>query len=269
MPRRQLQANSTPYTKVLSALLKTELVRLCMEFRLPVDGSVVALRLRLKDFLNLNRDTLYRNPRYNALFPRHRRAMNHLPPPLTIQTTQLSHTKSSSSPSALSYKTPSPVGSYDSWNGIEDQPVLPQHPIPGQHHIPLQQPPLPLLHQDPPPQEPHVHFDPPPSPSIAGSDHGLLPPVVHAAVHAAAHAADGRKSSLSLELSFSVHLSSHWFFRLFRYDEVRHYWDVFILSTQTLCSPTLRHYVVSSRGVLCNLLYGRYATIVCSFYLLK
>ena len=62
-----------PYTKVLSALRKNDLARLCAEFRLSSDGSVVALRNRLKDYLNIHRDTLYRNPRYNALFPRHRK----------------------------------------------------------------------------------------------------------------------------------------------------------------------------------------------------
>jgi hypothetical protein len=177
-PRRQPQANRTPYTKVLSALLKTELLRLCLEFHLPTDGSVVALRLRLKDYLNLNRDTLYRNPRYNALFPRHRRVINHLPPPLLIQPLPLSHTRSTSSSSILSYKSSSPALSYGSWNGIEDQPVHPQQHVPAPQLLPPQQP--------PPPHEPHAHHSPPPSPSNYGSDHDFPPPAVHAAI--------GRKS---------------------------------------------------------------------------
>jgi hypothetical protein len=183
MPRRQLQADIPPYTKVLSALLKTDLLRLCVEFHLPTDGSVVALRLRLKDYLNMNRDTLYRNPRYNALFPRHRRPTNHQLPPLVIPRLPASHTKSSASSPALSYVSLSPALSYASWNGIEDQLIPPQHPVPGQPHVPAQH--LPPPHQPLPPHDPHDHLVPPPSPSIAGDDQVFLPPAVHAA--------DGRK----------------------------------------------------------------------------
>jgi len=109
MPRRA--ARATPYTKVLSALLKPDLVRLCGEFRLAADGSVVNLRKRLKDYLNLNRDRVYRDPRYNALYPRHRRAGE----PAAREPTP-----------ALSDR------SFESWNGIEDQPQHdPQHePLP-------------------------------------------------------------------------------------------------------------------------------------------
>ena len=73
MPRRAARAHGAPYTKVLSALLKPDLVRLCGEFRLAADGSVVNLRKRLKDHLNLNRDRIYRDHRYRALYPKHRR----------------------------------------------------------------------------------------------------------------------------------------------------------------------------------------------------
>jgi hypothetical protein len=184
MPLRQLQANRTPYTKVLSALLKTELVRLCTEFRLPIDGSVVALRLRLKDYLNLNRDALFRNPRYNALFPRHRRLINHPPPPLIIPARAVSHTKSPSSSSILSYKSSSPALSYDSWHGFDNQPVPPQPPILGQQQVHGQQ--LPPPHHLSPPHEPYVHYNPPPPPSIIVPDQDLPPPAVPAA--------NGRKS---------------------------------------------------------------------------
>jgi hypothetical protein len=208
MPRRQLQADVLPYTKVLSALLKTELVRLCLEFHLPTDGSVVALRLRLKDYLNMNRDTLYRNPRYNALFPRHRRLTNRQLPPLVIPRQLASHTKSPSSSPALSYASVSPVMSYASWNGIEDQPVLPQHPIPGQPYIPAQHP-LPP-HQPLPPHDPHDHFVPPPSPSIVGADQDLPIPAVHAA--------DGRKFYLSIVPFFLFYVYHYCLVRFFYHD---------------------------------------------------
>ncbi|KAF8815626.1 hypothetical protein BYT27DRAFT_7297117 [Phlegmacium glaucopus] len=78
MPR---QPKKTTYTKTLSALRKTELIRLADDLGLDSEGSVAELRTRLKDHLNENRDDLFRNPRYNGLYPRHRRH-NQPPPPL-------------------------------------------------------------------------------------------------------------------------------------------------------------------------------------------
>ena len=172
MPRQQLQANGPPFTKVLSALLKPDLVRLCTEFRLHGNGSVVVLRNRLKDYLNIHRNTLLVNPRYTALFPRHRRPNQPSPSP-----SRSSHTSSRSS--SLSYV--SSVHSFPSWNGIEDQQDLPQdHPHQLEHH---------------PPQDPDVqYFDPPPS-----ATNSSPPP--------AAHAIEGRKFLLlrsSLCLPFTL-----------------------------------------------------------------
>jgi hypothetical protein len=119
------QANRTPYTQVLSALRKTDLVRLCVEFRLSADGSVVRLRQRLKDYLNLHRDRLYHNARYTALFPRHRRVNQQPPAP----------PPSSRSPSPpASSRSQSPYGSDDSWHGIGGD--LPPHQQPPHQHLP-------------------------------------------------------------------------------------------------------------------------------------
>jgi hypothetical protein len=162
-------ANRTPYTQVLSALRKTDLVRLCVEFRLPPDGSVVALRHRLKDYLNLHREALYRNARYNALFPRHRRVNQGPPAP----------PPSSRSPSpALSYVSQSQYGSDDSWHGIGGDPVvnhahdpqpLPPHqePIPGVH----EQPHFPEFPEGSPPFIPPQHSR---SPSFSRRDSPAL-----------------------------------------------------------------------------------------------
>ena len=79
--RHSTHANMPPYTQVLSALRKNDLICLCDEFRLPTEGSVVNLRNRLKDYLNLHRNTLFRNPRYNPLFPRHRRPVQPIQQP--------------------------------------------------------------------------------------------------------------------------------------------------------------------------------------------
>ena len=145
MPPRQLLPNRTPYTKTLSALLKTDLIRLSTEFRLPTDGPVVTLRNRLRAYLNYHNATLARNPRYRALFPGYRRNRSPTPP---------------SSP-VLSYRTPSPTPTFDSWDGIND----PQQPQP---HV--DDPQLPLPH-------PPI-FHPPPPPSTYDSDHSSPPPVL-------------------------------------------------------------------------------------------
>lgn len=158
------QRNRAPYTQLLSALRKNDLVRLCTEFRLPVNGAVTTLRDRLKDYLNLHRDTLFHNPRYNALFPRHRR----LPSQANLR--QRTPRTPSPSPSALSYQTPSPAVSYESWNGFDDVPGSPQNsppPFNVQDHVP---PPI-LPHE-----QPHDHHLTP-SISTSASDHSPPPRV--------------------------------------------------------------------------------------------
>lgn len=156
MPRQQHRANTAPYTKVLSALLKPELIRLCTDFRLPADGSVVTLRQRLKGYINLHRDLLFANPRYTALFSRHQRILQRTPSPTRSP-------PSTHSP-ALSYTS---NRSFSPWNGIDDQPQEPQHPLPA-------------------PQDLHGHYYPPPSPSVTSSGHSSATPSV-------AHDIGGRK----------------------------------------------------------------------------
>ena len=175
-----------PYTQVLSALRKNDLIRLCDEFRLPTEGSVVNLRNRLKDYLNLHRNTLFRNPRYNPLFPRHRRPVQPIQQP--EQASPPSTPPSSPNPSHRSSSRAS-TRSYDSWHGIDrhsdnqddndfdDNPLLqpPQFPH-GVQHLPLQQ----ILQ---PPHDPHflpanpyADYLPPPSNAPAGSQRGSVPP---------------------------------------------------------------------------------------------
>ena len=154
-----------PYTQVLSALCKNDLVQLCAEFRQIAQGSIVNLRNCLKDYLNLHREMLYRNPRYNALFSRHRR----LNKPHQLSTPSWSPTPSShaSTPPA-SDRSHSPTLSYALWHGIGgheanhdndqlDTHVIQPPPVPIQHN---QQPhflsPHPLL------EHPYDHHIPPP-----------------------------------------------------------------------------------------------------------
>ena len=184
MPERPLQhLNLPPYTQVLSALRKIDLLRLCIEFRLPNDGSVVQLRNRLKDYLNLNRDTLSRNPRYNALFPRHRRPYQ--PPPPTGPSSTLSSLSRSSSPTSARSHSSTP--SFDSWHGIGHHPEDPNvqevdlpHYLPPHPSLPPQSPQphhrYPLLHPPSPPLEPYPFHPPPPSNHPTNSDRGSLPP---------------------------------------------------------------------------------------------
>jgi hypothetical protein len=180
MPPRQAPANRRPhtvYTKLLSALRKTELVRLCLEFRLNADGSVLNLRNRLKDYLNLHRDTLYRDPRYTGLFPRHRR-LNQPPPILTNSSRTISsNPPSPSTPPAspgLSYAPSSPALSFASWNGIEEQPHVPPIHV----HPPVDHPPAQPHYL----QEMHDHHHPHLSSAATDSQRGSpLPPVAHVA----------------------------------------------------------------------------------------
>ena len=133
------------------------------------DGSVIILRNCLKDYLNLHRNTLYQNPRFTALFPRHWRLnpQAHSPVP--------SSTLSSCSSSIASDQ--SSARSYASWGGINNHHVLPQQPVP------LAQPQHPDMHpyQPPPifPNEPPAHLYPPLSPSATNLEWDSPPPTVH------------------------------------------------------------------------------------------
>jgi len=156
MSRQRVQHDRPPYTKVLSALLKTDLLRLSTEFRLSSEGSVVTLRKRLKDYMNLHRNTLSRNPRFVALFPRHARPPQPQPPPFP-------NGPRVRSPSALSYvgDSPrnSPTFSDDSWHGI-GVPPQPHNQSPAPHN-----PPAHLAHEFPTPSPPSSdHGSPGPSP---------------------------------------------------------------------------------------------------------
>jgi hypothetical protein len=127
-----------PYAQTLSKLRKADLLRLSLEFRLAVDGSVVTLRNRIKAYLNAHRDTLYRHPRFKALYPKHTRPIrprDSSPPPSHV-------------PDNAFQRSPSPSSSDESWNGIEDD---------QRHHSPHIQ-----VHQPPPPSIP---------PSEPGSSH--------------------------------------------------------------------------------------------------
>ena len=124
-----------PYTKTLSALRKTELVRLSNEFRLPTEGSVVVLRNRLKTYLNAHNEALYRNPRYRALYPKHRQ-MRLGPAIVPPRSPTLSER------------------SFDSWHGIgANRPPTPPSPAHSSRHSRLPTPQLPPQQYDflPPP----------------------------------------------------------------------------------------------------------------------
>jgi hypothetical protein len=154
-----------PYTQTLSMLRKIDLIRLSLEFRLPTDGSVVNLRDRLRVYLNAHRETLYRNPRFNPLFPKHRRPPQRPASPVPDPLIPPSRTPS---PAGSNYSGSS-AHSYESWNGIEHN---------AHHHLPPAQPPhFPVHH-------------PSPSPSVPGSVPDSPPP--------SDHPADLRKFFLSL-----------------------------------------------------------------------
>ena len=129
-----------PYTKTLSALRKTELVRLSHELRLPAEGSVLALRNRLKAYLNAHSEVLYRNPRFRALYPKHRQ--------IQLQ------------PAVVPQRSVSPARSFDSWHGIDaNRPRSPSLPLRSPQRSPSPTPPQSPLQY-------HNHFRPP-------SDDGL------------------------------------------------------------------------------------------------
>lgn len=133
-----------PYAQTLSALRKNDLLRLTVEFRLPVEGSVVTLRNQLKKYLNSHRDTLYRNPRFTALYPKHRRP---------ARQSSFAPSNSRNSRSTLSgspQRSPSPTPSYGSWNGIEEDvrppPIIlpPRSPPHARFHSPVHRHPSPI-----------------------------------------------------------------------------------------------------------------------------
>ena len=161
MPR-QSPARRT-YTKALSSLRKNELLQLSAEFNLPIEGSVITLRNRLKTHLTRHNEALYRDPRYKALYPKVRKVLNkcRVDPDnsSTIPTPPASPT--------LSYRVPSPAPSYASWHGINDL-----HP-PSRSPSPIQNPPdfgFDLPHPSPPSV---INSIPLPPPSIPDSIHNF------------------------------------------------------------------------------------------------
>ena len=165
LPHQLPPNQQPPYTATLSMLRKIDLIRLSLELKLPTDGSVVNLRDRLRVYLNAHSDTLFRNPRYNALYPKVRRPRQ--PPPLPTASSQ-----------PLSYRSPSPsesdrsdssTRSFESWHGITNEPQH-QAPAPQLPQLPLQRSP------SPPPQNPVPLYHPPPSPSVHDSEQSYLPP---------------------------------------------------------------------------------------------
>jgi hypothetical protein len=133
-PRQYLRENEAPYSQVLSALRKNDLMRLCVEFGLPVDGPVVTLRHRLKDYLNLHRNTLYRNPRFTGLFPKHRKGKHDPRPKLKVRP------RSPSTSSSRSSHTH--TDSDHSWHGIDYSAINQPDPRHVQHsHSPRERSP--------------------------------------------------------------------------------------------------------------------------------
>jgi hypothetical protein len=178
MPRQQLRSNRAPYTQLFSALRKPDLIQLCGEFRLSPEGSVITLKERLRDYINLNRDRVYQNPRYTALFPRHQKPQRNPSP----------QTDSIPSSPPVSSRSVSPIDSEASWHGIGRQFEIPntippedrqqqhfEHQPSPQHEPPLDdQPPQPHQHQGQhpiPPEEPIM------PPSEAASNRGSVPPI--------------------------------------------------------------------------------------------
>ena len=156
--------NWHPYSMVLSALWKTELIHLSLELRLPTDGSVVTLRNQPRCYLNSNCETLVWNTRCSTLFPCYEHT-NPLPSPCPS-----SNTLQASLP-VLLYHSPSTTPSFASWHGIKDQPQDMQNLFSPQPHQP------PIHPQEPPPPS-----SPPSSSSSSDSDseHGPTPPPIHA-----------------------------------------------------------------------------------------
>ena len=239
--------NRLPYSRTLSALRKTELVQLSVDFKLPTDGNVLTLRNRIRVYMNYHRDVLINNPRYKALFPKARE------PNIPMRRSNLSsQTVRTPSSAGLSYhRTPSPTPSFESWNGIEDDqipvPLIPPHPI--------------LQHPPPHHQEPVIFQHPPPSPSVSDDSVDSPPPVVHPA--------GGRKfvsfTSTLLFIIFSLRhyavvfpfpfLDTMKSFPLSFSDTMKSFVFFSLPTTVTLCSPILiRHYAALLQSSLASIL---------------
>lgn len=169
-----------PYTLVLSALCKTDLERLCTEFHISSQRSVVNLGNCLKDYLNLHWEMLYRNPRYNALFLWHcwlNQPCHPSPPSPTPSCC--------ASTPPVSDRSSSPTLSYVSWHGIgghdgDQDDNQPDEPFPQPPPVPIQldqQPHFPSPH--PLLEHPYDHHIPAPLNPPLNSEHGSIPPVAY------------------------------------------------------------------------------------------
>ena len=155
-----------PYTQTLNLLRRIDVLRLCVEFKIPSDGTVIALKDKIRRHLNENRDTLFNDPRFNPLYPKVIRVTQPAaaqPPAVPHQVVRPpSPTLSESSLSSISSDH-----SYESWHGIEVPPVY--HDPPAQPPYQAEAlPPHEVVPQDFPVH--HYHLPPPPSPSVPGSE---------------------------------------------------------------------------------------------------
>jgi hypothetical protein len=182
MPQRNLPPHHYPYSQVLSALRKNDLMRLSVEFGLPVDGSVVHLRNCLKDYLNLRRDTLYPDPRFKALYPKHRRPNTPHSPPVSVVVPSRSVSPAHSELSHASGQ------SFDSWHGI-DVPIDEQQRT--RNAAPFQQAPQDYYAPLPPPSPSPFNHD-----AAGNPQRSLSPPVHRNYPPPVPHHADGRECFL-------------------------------------------------------------------------
>jgi hypothetical protein len=60
------------YSKPITGLRKTQLMRLALDLNLPSDGTVVDLRNRISVVLTARKNILARDPRFTKLYPRRR-----------------------------------------------------------------------------------------------------------------------------------------------------------------------------------------------------
>ena len=173
----------------------------------------------MKGYLNAHRETLYRNPRYNALYPRFRRVnLNQLPPSPTPPSP-----RPGPSTVVLSYVTSSPARSEESWHGI-NYPPQQQPPVVVQQPPIDAQPPGPV----PLPQGRSVYEFSPPPPSIA-------PPVAPSVMEGPpfeAPAFEPRKPFHSSNYTYSIPLPT--FIMAYMYII---YYLPYLLILVTLCSP--------------------------------
>ena len=167
------QTAQRPYTTMLSLLRKINLIRLSIELKLPTEGNIMVLKDRLRVYLNAHSETLYKNPRFQPLYPSIRR----LPQAARQPALPVSNRTPSPSPSDSSESS---ADSFESWNGIQAElpvyhqvaPVYPAQPpvVPAEV---VEQVPLDFYPPPPPPPPPS------PSPSVPASDPGFPPPTDH------------------------------------------------------------------------------------------